>query len=166
MSRLDSAIRRLEAQRRCLDWACDGIAGRDGLVLELGLGNGRTYDHLRDRIGAERIYVFDRTLACHPNSRPDPKWFFQGEIAETVPAFAKTVTDEIILVHLDLGAGEAAETAANLRDVGTALIRLIAPGGIVVADQPLEALETAADFRMLPLPTGIPKNRYFIYCKA
>jgi len=47
VSRLDSFIRRLEAQRACLDHAAGLIGGLDGVVLELGLGNGRTYDHLR-----------------------------------------------------------------------------------------------------------------------
>ena len=47
MSRLDSFIRRLEAQRACLDRAAELIRDIDGHVLELGLGNGRTYDHLR-----------------------------------------------------------------------------------------------------------------------
>jgi hypothetical protein len=50
MTRLDSAIRRLMAQRALLDWAAQDIASRPGLVLELGLGNGRTYDHLRERL--------------------------------------------------------------------------------------------------------------------
>ena len=35
MSRLDSFIRRLEAQRTVLNWAAASIQGRDGLVLEL-----------------------------------------------------------------------------------------------------------------------------------
>ena len=48
MSRLDSFIRRLEAQRACLNRAAALISGIDGIVLELGLGNGRTYDHLRE----------------------------------------------------------------------------------------------------------------------
>ena len=48
MSRLDSFIRRLEAQRACLNRAAELIRDIDGFVLELGLGNGRTYDHLRE----------------------------------------------------------------------------------------------------------------------
>ena len=48
MSRLDSFIRRLEAQRACLNQAAALIVGLDGAVLELGLGNGRTYDHVRE----------------------------------------------------------------------------------------------------------------------
>ena len=48
MSRLDSFIRRLEAQRACLGEAVRLAKGIDGFVLELGLGNGRAYDHLRE----------------------------------------------------------------------------------------------------------------------
>ena len=49
MTRLDSVIRRLTAQRDLLNWAAEEISPA-GLILELGLGNGRTYDHLRTRL--------------------------------------------------------------------------------------------------------------------
>ena len=42
MSRLDSMLRRLTAQRDGLNWAADACAGIEGDVLDLGLGNGRT----------------------------------------------------------------------------------------------------------------------------
>ncbi|MGB1448128.1 MAG: class I SAM-dependent methyltransferase, partial [Arenicellales bacterium] len=48
MSRLDSMIRRLEAQRACLAAATESVRELPGAFLELGLGNGRTYDHLRE----------------------------------------------------------------------------------------------------------------------
>ena len=44
MSRLDSFIRRLEAQRSCLETAVALVADLPGPILELGLGNGRTFD--------------------------------------------------------------------------------------------------------------------------
>ena len=47
MSRLDSFLRRLQAQRDCLNAAVSLVADRPGPIFELGLGNGRTYDHLR-----------------------------------------------------------------------------------------------------------------------
>ena len=40
MSRLESAIRRVQAQRIALDWAAENIDGQQGFVLEFGLGNG------------------------------------------------------------------------------------------------------------------------------
>ena len=71
MSRLDSFIRRLEAQRIVLNWAAAAIAGREGPVLELGLGNGRTYDHLRDILPGRAIHAFDRQAKANPRSMPE-----------------------------------------------------------------------------------------------
>ena len=48
MSRLDSMLRRLTAQRDGLNWAAAQIETLSGEVLDMGLGNGRTYDHLRE----------------------------------------------------------------------------------------------------------------------
>ena len=47
MTRLDTVIKRLMAQRSCLNAAAETLGNMAGPVLELGLGNGRTYDHLR-----------------------------------------------------------------------------------------------------------------------
>jgi SAM-dependent methyltransferase len=160
MSRLDSAIRRLTAQRACLDWACAEIAGASGIVLELGLGNGRTYDHLVSRLPDREIYAFDRALACHPASRPPKTHYYEGEISVTLAAFANTHSSAAILAHLDLGAGERAQTALNLEGVIAPLARVMAPGGIVLSDQPLPWEGAAVD---LPLPRGIAPNRYFLY---
>ncbi len=86
MTRLDSAIRRLTAQRDLLDWAAGEIAPT-GFVLELGLGNGRTYDHLRDRLPGREIYVFERSPAAHPSCTPPEAYLFVGDIFDTLPAF-------------------------------------------------------------------------------
>ena len=66
MSRLDSFIRRLEAQRACLDLAARRSPICRGPVLELGLGNGRTYDHLRELLPLREIFVFERDVRAHP----------------------------------------------------------------------------------------------------
>lgn len=160
MSRLDSFIRRLEAQRACLDWACTAIAGIPGVVLELGLGNGRTYDHLRERLGAAReIYAFDRRLAAHPGCAPPVTRLLLGELRQTLPRFTG---GPVALAHADLGSGEAEATAALARWLGPALAPLIAPGGVVLSDQPL------AIPGQLPaaLPAAVPNLRYFAYRRA
>ena len=69
-SRLDSAIARLTTLRLCLDWAAGEAAQRPGPVMEFGLGNGRSYDHLRKRLPGRDIYVFDRHVAAHPACVP------------------------------------------------------------------------------------------------
>jgi len=157
MSRLDSFIRRLEAQRACLDWACEMIAGIPGAVLELGLGNGRTYDHLRERLGAAReIYAFDRALAAHPACVPRQGRLILGDLRETLPRFAG---GPVALAHADVGSGDAEASAALARWLGPSLAPLLGEGAIVLCDQPL------ADPRLSPLalPARVAEGRYFAY---
>ena len=100
MSRLDSFIRRLQAQRACIDAAAEAIAGLEGPVFELGLGNGRTYDHLRDRLPDREIYVFERQVAAHPACVPDEEHLFLGDIHETLPAALPRFEGRVALIHL------------------------------------------------------------------
>jgi hypothetical protein len=86
MSRLDSAIRRLQAQRACLDHVCGLIADLPGPVLEVGLGNGRTYDHLRQSLPGRPIYAFDRQVAAHPDCVPAAPFLLLGDFRDTLPA--------------------------------------------------------------------------------
>src|SRR5215472_16370626 len=86
MSRLDSMIRRLMIQRASLDWAMTRIAALPGPVLEFGLGNGRSYDHLREHLPNREIYVFDRHVAAHPDCIPPADRMILGDFTETAPA--------------------------------------------------------------------------------
>ena len=159
MSRLDSFIRRLEAQRAGLDWAAAAIAAIPGPVLELGLGNGRTFDHLRARLPDRAIYAFDRALAAHPGCVPPDGFLLLGELAATLPEFARRGLAPVALAHADLGSGDEAATAALARWLGPALAPLLALGGIVLSDQPLAAPDLAPE----ALPPAVPAGRYFAY---
>ena len=72
MSRLDAFIRRLQAQRTCLGLAADLVAGVPGPVLELGLGNGRTYDHLRELMPDREISSSSASPWRTPTARRTP----------------------------------------------------------------------------------------------
>lgn len=162
-SRLDSFIRRLEAQRACLDWAAQTIAAVPGFVLELGLGNGRTYDHLRAHFdGTREIFAFDRQVAAHPACIPDAAHLLVGDLRETLPGFASRHRHRIALAHADVGSGDAAMTAALAGWLGPALVPMLANDAVVLSDQPLGAPELT----LQPLPPGVPADRYFIYRKA
>ena len=63
LTRLEKLLFRLEAQRLCLEWAFGEIAGMPGIVFEMGLGHGRTYDHLRTHLPKREIYVLLRRFA-------------------------------------------------------------------------------------------------------
>ena len=159
MSRLDSFIRRLEAQRACLDWAAGAIAGIKGPVLELGLGQGRTYDHLRERFVEREIFVFERQVAAHPGSMPDPAYLILGDFRETVPTALRRLGARAALAHCDIGSADEAASRALAAAVAPLLAPLMAPGGIVLGDQPMPQPGWTA----LPLPDGISPGRYHIY---
>jgi hypothetical protein len=159
MSRLDSFIRRLEAQRACLNQAARAIVGLPGPVLELGLGNGRTYDHLRELLPEREIFVFERQLAPHPASMPDAAHLILGEVRETLPAAAARIGGAAALVHSDIGTGDALGNAELAAWLAQALPPLLAPGAWVVSDQEM----AAAALLPQPPPEGIAVQRYFIY---
>ena len=159
MSRLDSFIRRMQAQRACLDWAAKAIAGLPGPVLELGLGNGRTYDHLREILPDRDIYVFDRRIAAHPDCIPPEDHMFLGEVDEMLPVAAARLGRGVALVHTDLGTGDAEANAVLADLVGPLLAALVAPGGVVVANHEL----TVSGWTRLPEPEGVKPGRYFLY---
>ncbi len=158
MSRLDSAIRRLEAQRACLNRAAGLVADLPGPVLELGLGNGRTYDHLRTLMPGRRIVVFERKAMAHPDSMPPSDDLIEGDFRETIPGALALIGAPAALIHADIGSGERAATAALARWLGPLLAPLAAAGAVIVSDQPLD-IPGAQPF---PLPEIVAEGRYNI----
>ncbi len=159
MSRLESAIRRLEAQRDCINWAADRIAGKPGDILELGLGNGRTFDHLRETFPKREIFVLDRQIAAHPACVPDADHMFLGDIPETLPTALTRLGRSTILVHSDIGTGDSERSRELAARIAPLLAPLMLPGGIVLSDQPM----AQAEWTELALPDSIPAERYHIY---
>ena len=159
MSRLDSFIRRMQAQRACLDWAGRAISDIPGPVLELGLGNGRTYDHLREILPNRDIYVFERRVVAHPDCVPTSNRLFLGELTDTLPAAATQLGRSAAMAHADLGTGVVEANAEMANTVGPLLARLVASGGIVISDQAL----AVAGWESLPEPEDVMSGRYFLY---
>lgn len=159
MSRLDSFIRRLEAQRACLDLAAAEITDLPGPVLELGLGNGRTFDHLRERLPTREIFVFEREVRAHPADRPDPQHLLLGDFRDTLPGAGHRLPGKAALAHADIGSGDREATAELARWLSGALPPLLCAGAWVVVDQPLQHRSLVSQ----SLPAGITTNRYFLY---
>ncbi|WP_274626717.1 class I SAM-dependent methyltransferase [Arvimicrobium flavum] len=156
MSRLDSFIRRVTAQRDCLNHVVSLIGDLSGPVVELGLGNGRTYDHLREKLPDRRIVAFDRKFAAHLSCVPGPENLILGEISETARSF---IGLDASLVHADIGTGYAdrdAETLAWLPDLVAALLR---SGGMSASGLELHHPQLAP----VDLPASVPVQRYFLY---
>ena len=159
MSRLDSVIRRLQAQRACLQHAAEMIRGLPGPVLELGLGNGRTYDHLRHTLPDREIFVFEREVAADPDCVPDADHLLLGDIHETLPAAVARFGPSVALVHSDLGTGDAVSNGRLAAFVAPRLRGLLRPGGVVISDQDM----ACENVEVLPLPDGVGPGRYFMY---
>ena len=158
MSRLDSFIRRLEAQRACLDLAFGKLVA--GAILELGLGNGRSFDHIRQHFGPARtIYALDRQLAAHPDCMPNE--LLLGEFGDTLPALARRIGRTVALVHADTGSGDEAASRAQAVELAALLEPLLVAGAIVVSDQ-----DMSPPWEALPLPAGVAPGRYFIWRRS
>jgi predicted O-methyltransferase YrrM len=159
MTRLDSVIRRLTAQRDLLNWAAEDI-GPTGLVLELGLGNGRTYDHLRTKLPGREIYAFERSPAAHPDCYPPEGYLIVGDIFETLPDFIERVGQgSAALIHTDIGTGDEEANRRLALRLSPLLDSLLQPGGLLIADRAFE-MPSCTD---ISAQTNVPEGRYFVY---
>ncbi len=152
MSRLESHIRRCQAQCKCIERAAELMSELPGPVLELGLGNGRTYSHIQEHLPGREIYVFDRQIAAHPDCIPDDDHIFLGEITETLPQAVKRFAGTIPLVHVDL-------SPEVIREIAEQIPKLLCPGGIAAT----QAEAKTDGLVPLELPEGVARGRYFLY---
>lgn len=159
MSRLDSFIARMQAQRDCLNFLKPAVDARPGPILEVGLGNGRTYDHLRDLFPGRDIHVFERRVAAHPDCIPPADRLFLGEARDSLGVAARQLGPTAALIHTDLGTGDHAANMAMGQWLGPALDALAARGGYILANQALDV----ARWQRQPEPPGVPQDRYFLY---
>ncbi len=152
MSRLDTMISRLRAQRASIGFAARKIADAPGVIIEFGLGKGRSYDHLREHFPGRDIFVFDRCIDAHPDCVPPPDRMLLGEFRDTAVQALPRFRGTAILVHADIGNGDrqvSHDLAACLCPLWTAMMRVEA---ILLSDQPiasenLSALELAGPAR-------------------
>ncbi len=162
MSRLEINIRRLKAQRACLNRAAEDIRNLPGPVFELGLGNGRTYDHLREILPEREIFVFEREVAAHPDCIPDAVHLFEGDFKETLPRAAARFAGQVALVHADVGSANPERDARLAAFIAEYLPRVLRPGGLVAADRDVGF----AQARPVALPDGVESGVYFLYRRA
>lgn len=132
-SHLDRMIARLCAQRDHLEAAAIAIGDLPGPVLEIGLGKGRTYDHMRRLFPEREIYAFDRSVHAPASRVPDADHLFVGDFRETLAAAGRLPA--AALAHADFGSEDRARDAAQAEWLGAVIGRLMAAGGIVISDR-------------------------------
>ena len=159
MTRLDSFILRMSAQRACIELAARLLQSLPGPVLELGLGNGRTYDHLRETFPTREIFVFDHAVGAHPACIPAPQYLRLGDFRATVPAFRAECRLPAAFVHGDIGSSNEAASRQLAADLADDLRLILVPGGLLACDQPM----TLPGLLAITLPQGVDAGRYHIY---
>jgi hypothetical protein len=159
MSRLDSFIRRLEAQRTCLAAAVATVRDLKGPALELGLGNGRTYDHLRDLCPDREIFVCERKVAAHPDCIPPAEFLLLGDMRESLPAVRGRFEGRVALAHFDPGTGDVEASRELAREVAPLIVPLLCPGAVLVSEPPIALSELVPS----ELPQEVAPGRYHIY---
>ncbi|CUH75818.1 S-adenosyl-L-methionine methyltransferase [Tritonibacter multivorans] len=159
VTRLDLFIDRMVSQRACIDFAIAETDAMDGPVFELGLGNGRTFHHMRERITGRDVYVFDRSVEAHPDSIPADHLTVLGDVQETLPQALDRFGATASLIHADLGGHNLEKNDAFARLISPLVEPLLAPGGIMVSSDRMyfDALDE------MPLPAGAVKGRCFVY---
>ena len=162
MSRLDSVIRRLQAQRICLNAAVAYVEELPGPFLELGLGNGRTYDHLREVAPKRDIYVFERRPAAHPDCTPLDEFLIQGNFKETLEKASSRIGQLAVLAHCDSGSGDLSVDTALAAQIGPAISAMLTEDAIVLSDQ----LFDCSGWSAIQLPDGVTVGRYYMYRKS
>lgn len=159
MSRLDIFINRMLSQRACLNHAAQITKGQPGPVYELGLGNGRTYHHMREIMPEREIYVFERAVASQPDSTPDDEMLILGDVHDTLPAAFARFGPTARLIHADLGGHNLAKNDAFARVLSPLIGPMLAPGGLMVSSDRMY-FDTLKE---IALPTDAVPGRCFIY---
>lgn len=159
MSRLDVFIDRMVSQRACLDFAIAQTAEMPGPVFELGLGNGRTFDHVREYVQGRDVFVFERAIASNPASTPTEEQTLLGDVRDTLPEALTRFGATASLIHADLGGHNLDKNDAFARLVSPLIEPLLAIGGLMVSSDRMyfDALSEVA------LPEGSVPGRCFIY---
>lgn len=159
MSRLDVFVARMTAQVKCLNWAAEEIQNTQGCVFELGLGNGRTYDHLRELFPMRQVFVFDRKVVCHPSCVPPKNRLILGELNDTLIDEQPRFSRKVALIHVDIGGYDPATNDARARQISPLLSPFMQTGGIIMSTDQLYV----KSWETLELPKGVDAREGFLY---
>lgn len=162
MSRLDLFVDRMVSQRACLNHGAALVSALAGPAFELGLGNGRTYSHMREIMPERDIYVFERSPAAHPDSTPPEDRLILGNVDETLPEALARFGDSIALIHADLGGHNPEKNDAFARLVSPLVEPLLARRGLMISSDRMYF----DDLREIDIPPDAVPGRCFIYQRA
>ena len=152
-------IERLVTQKAYLDHAAKHVANLPGAILEVGLGKGRTFDHLRRLFPDRQLYAFDREVHAPADVVPDKQHLILGDFRQSLDDAATRLGRVAALVHADIGSEDAVRDKALADAIAPLISRLLLFDGLVVADRALKSSKLR-EWRFSPRAGRFP---YFIY---
>lgn len=148
----------MSAQRVLLERAAELVADIEGPVIDLGIGNGRTLDHLCALLPDRRVFAFDKFLQSGVGVLPPAEQIVVGDIRETLPFALPRLGERAALVHNDLGSADAVGNAATAAWLAPAIEAVARPDAIVVTSFLIPFSKSV----VLPLPPSVRPGRYHI----
>ncbi len=151
MSRLDDLVRRMQTQRAVLNFAIAKIKSEniDGSIVELGLGSGRTFDHLRENFPGRTLFTFDWEMEATKDCYPEKSQFIKGEIQKTFPKFAMGKNSSCCFMHIDIGTRDRQRDKDLYASLTDSVVAILCDRGLLVSDREffhsgLEPLDTSS----------------------
>ncbi|MCY4190874.1 MAG: hypothetical protein OXD42_06060 [Rhodospirillaceae bacterium] len=166
-SRLERMIARLMTQRALLDHFAMLITDIPGPVLEIGLGKGRTYSHLRNLLPDRTIWAFDFEVHAPKHSQPAPNRTVLGDFRDSLTTCWDSIANAPAMVHADIGTESRKAEQELVCFVGDVIASRLAPGGYLLGDRNMAAdgLESV-ELPIVELPSGIDPWPYFCFRHA
>ena len=136
LTRIERLARRLPVQIRYINYAIDQTKGLDGVILELGLGDGRTLEYIEYRTSSQ-IFVFeiddDKKLI---NNKESTK-LVKGNFIHTIPKTIQNEKLQVRIVHADIGSTDYMNDLKTLNPLREIADNFVQVGGVVICDRPI-----------------------------
>lgn len=163
-SRLERMIARLTTQRDLLNHVAGRLIAIQGPILEIGLGKGRTFSHLRNLYPDRKIWAFDFEVHAPSHSRPDDSDIFLGDFRQSLVSCWGRIDARPAFIHADIGTESRKADAELASFVGKTVAPYLAPGGYLLGDRDMTADGLiAVETPDTQLPNGITAWPYFLY---
>lgn len=134
------------------------IEGRPGPILDLGLGAGRTYDHLCALFPDRAVFAFDFAVNAALEVLPSADQFVVGDIRDTLPFALPRIGAPAALIHNDLGLGDGLFNETVAAWLAPAIEGVARADAIVVTS----FLLPFKRFAEHALPPGVATGRYHL----
>lgn len=136
LTKIEKLARRFPVQIDYIDQAIEETKEIDGVILELGLGGGRTLEYLEKK-SSSPIVVFEKSINSDLKLERQSTQLVEGDFLETIPEILKSQQLTVRMVHADIGTRDYLNDINRFEPLREIFEDIVPSGGIVVCDRPL-----------------------------